>query len=136
MDCLMGIGELAAKSGVSASTLRYYEEIGLVVPDARERGQRRYSDAAFGRLRIVALCKAAGFSLAEIASLFNDRRPGRPESRKLAEVKLVQLDAQMLLLTHARAIVEWGMRCTCPSLDACKCDAHRDLAFLEGVGGL
>ena len=119
------IGEVAAAAGVAATTLRYYERIGLVPAPARLGGQRRYDDAVLARLEVIRLCKSAGFALDEIEALFADDAPGRPASRALAEAKLAEIDAQMASL--ARAVIEWGMRCTCPSIDACTCGIHRAL---------
>ena len=119
------IGEVAAAAGVAATTLRYYERIGLVPAPARLGGQRRYDDAVLARLEVIRLCKSAGFALDEIEALFADDAPGRPASRALAEAKLAEIDAQMASLARARAVIEWGMRCTCPSIDACTCGIHR-----------
>ncbi len=118
------IGEISRETGVAATTLRYYEQIGLVPEPTRLGGQRRYDDSILSRLEVIALCKAAGFSLDEIALLFADDAPGRPASRGLAEAKLAEIDAQMESLARARAVIEWGMRCTCPSIDTCTCGIH------------
>lgn len=118
------IGEVARRAGVAATTLRYYEHIGLVPPPARLGGQRRYDDSVLARLEVIGLCKSAGFALDEIQLLFADDAPGRPASRALAEAKLAEIDAQMESLARARDVIEWGMRCTCPSIDACTCGIH------------
>jgi MerR family transcriptional regulator, redox-sensitive transcriptional activator SoxR len=118
------IGDVARQSAVAPTTLRYYEKLGLVAPSARVGGQRRYDDAVLARLEVIRLCKSAGFTLAEIQTLFADDRPGRPASRALAQTKLAEIDARMTELARAREIVEWGMRCTCPSIDACTCGVH------------
>jgi DNA-binding transcriptional MerR regulator len=89
------IGEISRETGVAATTLRYYEQIGLVPEPARRGGQRRYDDSVLSRLEVIALCKTAGFSLDEIQLLFADDAPGRPASRALAEAKLAEIDAQM-----------------------------------------
>jgi DNA-binding transcriptional MerR regulator len=118
------IGEVARQAGIAATTLRYYEQIGLVPAPARRGGQRRYENSILPRLEVIGLCKSAGFSLEEIQLLFADDAPGRPVSRALAESKLAEIDAQMAALTRARSVIEWGMRCTCPSIDACTCGIH------------
>ncbi len=127
------IGEVARKAGIAATTLRYYEQIGLVPAPARLGGQRRYDDAILARLEVIALCKSAGFSLEEIQLLFADDAPGRPVSRALAEAKLAEIDARMASLTRARSVIEWGMRCTCPSIDACTCGIHPTHAAEESA---
>ncbi|OBJ02787.1 MerR family transcriptional regulator [Mycobacterium alsense] len=118
------IGEVAREAGIAATTLRYYERIGLVPAPARLGGQRRYDDSVLARLEVIRLCKSAGFTLEEIQLLFADDAPGRPASRALAEAKLAEIDAQMESLARARAVIQWGMRCTCPSIDACTCGIH------------
>ena len=119
------IGAVAREAGVAATTLRYYEQIGLVPPAARVGGQRRYDESVLARLEVIRLCKSAGFALEEIQLLFADDAPGRPASRALAEAKLAEIDARMESLARAREVIQWGMRCTCPSIDACTCGIHR-----------
>jgi MerR family redox-sensitive transcriptional activator SoxR len=118
------IGKVAEETGVAATTLRYYEQVGLVPAPARVGGQRRYDDSVVARLEVIGLCKSAGFTLDEIQVLFADDAPGRPASKALAEAKLSEIDARIESLTRARAVIEWGMRCTCPSIDACTCGIH------------
>jgi MerR family redox-sensitive transcriptional activator SoxR len=118
------IGEVVRRSGLPATTLRYYEELGLLRAPERASGQRRYDEAVLAQLKVIGLCKAAGFTLEEIKVLFADDAPGRPASRALAEAKLADIDAQLATLARARSIIEWGMRCTCPSIDACTCGIH------------
>ena len=118
------IGKVAAQTGVAATALRYYEQVGLVPAPARAGGQRRYDDSVLARLEVIGLCKSAGFTLDEIQVLFADDAPGRPASKALAEAKLTEIDARIESLTRARAVIEWGMRCTCPSIDACTCGIH------------
>ena len=123
------IGELARQAEVAATTLRYYERIGLIKSPTRVGGQRRYDDSVVARLDVIRLCKAAGFALDEIQLLFADDAPGRPTSRALAETKLAEIDARIAELQRAREIVEWGMRCTCPSIDDCTCGIHAAAPF-------
>jgi DNA-binding transcriptional MerR regulator len=127
MAARLTIGEVARQAGVAATTLRYYEQIWLVSAPARLGGQRRYDDSVLTRLEVIRLCKSAGFALEEIQLLFADDAPGRPASRALAEAKLAEIDAQMESLARARAVIEWGMRCTCPSIDSCTCGIHTAL---------
>ncbi|MFW3117896.1 MerR family transcriptional regulator [Mycolicibacterium mageritense DSM 44476 = CIP 104973] len=121
----MTIGEVARRAGVAQTTLRYYEQLGLLPAPGRVGGQRRYQESVLVRLEVIRLCKAAGFALDDIAVLMDDDTPGRPAARALAQAKLSEIDEQMTALTRARAIIEWGMQCTCPSIDACTCGIHR-----------
>jgi len=85
------IGEVASKAGLQPSALRYYEQVGLVPPPARVNGRRRYEADVLQRLAIIQLARQAGFTLAEIRTLFEGLEPGAtPVSRwkELAEAKL------------------------------------------------
>src|SRR6202453_4054612 len=110
------IGKVADETGVAATTLRYYEQIGRVPVPVRVGGQRRYEESVLARLEVIGLCKAAGFTLDEIQVLFADDAPGRPASRALAEVKLTEIDARMESLARARAVIESRIRSTRPSI--------------------
>jgi MerR family redox-sensitive transcriptional activator SoxR len=126
METMWSIGDISAQSGVPASTLRYWEDIGLLPTPVRVGGRRRYSASILRRLKVIGLCKAAGFELDEVQRLLTDASPGRPASRALAADKLSQIDAQMAVLAQARAIVELGMTCSCPSIDQCTCEVHAE----------
>ncbi|WKG06294.1 MerR family transcriptional regulator [Mycolicibacterium sp. HK-90] len=118
------IGEVARRTGVAQTALRYYEQLGLLPAPERVGGQRRYQESVLVRLEVIRLCKSAGFALDDIAVLMDDDTPGRPAARALAHAKLSEIDEQMSALARARAIIEWGMQCTCPSIDACTCGIH------------
>ncbi|WP_217158288.1 MerR family transcriptional regulator [[Mycobacterium] fortunisiensis] len=128
---MLTIGDVAERSGIASTALRYYEQVGLIPAPRRVGGQRRYEETVLTRLEVIRLCKTAGFSLTEIALLLDDS-PGRPVARELAQAKLAEIDAQLASLAQARAIIEWGMRCTCPSIELCTCGIHQELP--AGVG--
>ena len=123
MSMQLSIGEVSERTGIAATALRYYERVGLLPEPDRVGGQRRYHESILRRLKVIQLCKAAGFALDDIAVLLDDA-PGRPAARALAHAKLAEIDRQMQVLAQAREIIEWGMRCTCPSIDACTCGIH------------
>ncbi|OBB50383.1 MerR family transcriptional regulator [Mycolicibacterium fortuitum] len=127
MSALLTIGDVTHRSGVAQTALRYYEQVGLLPAPQRVGGQRRYQESVLLRLHVIGLCKTAGFSLTEIGLLLKDDTPGRPIARELAQSKLVEIDAQLEALARARAIIEWGMRCTCPSIELCTCGIHHEL---------
>jgi DNA-binding transcriptional MerR regulator len=120
----MSIGEVAQRSGVAATTLRFYEEEGLLRAPGRVGGRRRYPESVLGRLEVIGLCKSAGFSLEEIRVLLADDAPGRQASHSLAAAKLIDIDRQMATLRRAREIIEWAMTCQCESVNACDCGTH------------
>ncbi|MUL84576.1 MULTISPECIES: MerR family transcriptional regulator [unclassified Mycolicibacterium] len=127
MGMTLTIGDVTQRTGIAQTALRYYEQVGLIPAPQRVGGQRRYQESVLMRLEVIRLCKTAGFSLSEIGLLLEDATPGRPVARELAQAKLAEIDAQLESLARARAIIEWGMRCTCPSIELCTCGIHRDL---------
>lgn len=120
----LNIGDVARRSGVAATTLRYYEKIGLLPATSRAGGQRRYGESILAHLEVIRMCKIAGFTLEEIVVLFADEAPGRTVSRALAEAKLSEIDTRIAELTKAREVIEWGMACQCPSISTCACGIH------------
>ncbi|KHO26475.1 MerR family transcriptional regulator [Mycolicibacterium setense] len=126
MSATLTIGDVTQRSGVAQTALRYYEQVGLLPAPQRVAGQRRYQESVLMRLEVIRLCKTAGFSLTEIGLLLKDDTPGRPVARELAQTKLAEIDQQLEALVRARAIIEWGMRCTCPSIELCTCGIHHE----------
>jgi DNA-binding transcriptional MerR regulator len=111
---VLDIGEVAERSGVAPSTLRYYEEIGLISSLWR-RGLRRQFDAdVLLKLSLIAMGKAAGFSLEEIAGMFG--RDGRPDiPRDQLRLKADELQRQMAELRTLRDILRHVADCPAPS---------------------
>jgi MerR family transcriptional regulator, copper efflux regulator len=103
------IGEVAERSGFSASALRYYEDIGLVPPAGRSgAGYRMYDDLTLNRLAFVARAKQLGCTLEEIADLVEvaDREPCAPVQRRfhaLVTAKLTAAERQVAELTAFRS---------------------------------
>jgi DNA-binding transcriptional MerR regulator len=110
----MDIAEVARRTGVPASTLRYYEEKGLIRSVGRS-GLRRLFDASVPeRLALIALGRAAGFSLDEIARMF--RPDGKPDiDRRLLDQKADELDETIRKLGALRDGLRHAARCPAPS---------------------
>ncbi len=111
---MMDIGEVAERSGVAPSTLRYYEELGLIRPVGR-RGLRRQFDAdVLLKLSLIALGRAAGFSLLEIAAMFSqDGELDVP--RDELHAKADDLQRQMAKLRVLRDTLRHVADCKAPS---------------------
>lgn len=111
---LMDIGEVTSRSGASVSALRYYEEIGLI-RSAGRRGLRRQFDAGvLLTLSLIELGKVAGFSLAEIASMFaNDGMLNIP--RADLHAKAAELGRQITKLRALREAIQHVADCSAPS---------------------
>lgn len=120
---LMTIGELARRAGRSASSIRYYEQIGLLPAPARVYGQRRYDAGALRALTVVDAAKRAGLALDEIRALFDASAGGDSAAiqrlREVAERKLPELTAMIERSLLVREWLEAAARCECPSLYDC-----------------
>jgi MerR family transcriptional regulator, redox-sensitive transcriptional activator SoxR len=117
----LSIGQVADRAGVPASTIRYYESVGVLPEAARLSGQRRYASDIVRRLAIVDVAQRAGFTLAEIRDLLSvGDDPAYRRLRSLAERKLPEVDA---LIARAKAMRAWlaaATDCSCTSFDACE----------------
>jgi len=116
------IGEVAREAKVEASTLRYYESIGLLLPAERVNGQRRYDEESMKRLTVIQIAKEAGFTLKEIDTLlsgFSDDTPPSERWKALASDKLIEIDALIAKAQGMKMVLEEGMNCDCLSLDVC-----------------
>ena len=118
----MTIGEVAEKSGVPASTIRYYERIAVLPKAHRVSGRRQYTSDTLDRLALLRLAQACGFRLDEMRNLLHGFRPGVTASvrwKELAEVKRAELDAQMAKFRTMRRLVDRVLRCECLELSEC-----------------
>ena len=116
------IGEVAARSGIAASAIRYYESEGLLATPDRRNGWRVYDESILDQLRLIELAKAAGFSVAEIKRLgsgFSRRTPPGERWRELARSKLAQLDERIAEAERMKDVLRVVMRCRCPSFADC-----------------
>lgn len=102
----MNIGKLAAATGVSPDTLRYYEKEGLIeAPRRAANGYRHYEEAHVARVRFVRSAQALGFSLAEIREIVPRLAAGtfgRPEIEARLHAKLAEIDAHIRQLEQLR----------------------------------
>jgi DNA-binding transcriptional MerR regulator len=93
------IGTLARRTGTSAPTIRYYEDIGLLPhPDRRESGQRVYGNDATERLIFIRRCREFGFSIEQVRTLLDLMRDGKRscvEARDLAATHLASVRAKL-----------------------------------------
>ena len=130
----MDITEVARHTGVPASTLRFYEQKGLIRSTGR-RGLRRVFDAGvLQRLGLIRLGYAAGFSLDEIARMFAP--DGRPRiDRQMLAVKARELDARIQELTTMRDSLRHAVACKAPSHMECPTFRRLLKAAASGVIG-
>ena len=114
----LDIGEVAKQCGVPASTLRYYEEKGLIKSIGRRGLRRVFPAGVLERLALVALGRSAGFSLEEIAAMFSPDGRLRIDRQKLV-AKAKELDATIRQLTALRDGLKHAVNCSAPSHMEC-----------------
>lgn len=121
-DALLSIGEVAARTGLRTSHIRYYERVGVLPAPQRLSGQRRYREEVLHRLAIIDVAQRVGFTLEEIRELTGPPPDGHGAGeplRELAERKLPDIDA---LIQRAQAVQRWlnlAATCDCATVDVC-----------------
>ena len=114
----MDITEVARRSGVPASTLRFYEEKGVIVSIGRRGLHRVFDPGVLERLALIAIGRAAAFSLDEIALMFAP--DGRPRiDRQMLLSKAEELDRTIRKLTTMRDSLRHAAACRAPSHMEC-----------------
>ena len=115
----ISITEVTQQTGVRPSTLRYYEEIGLIHPTRRVGGRRQYDESVFQRLALIQTGQQAGFTLAEVGVLLQtvlDAESRGAEWHALANRKLREMDAMKLNIQNMKRLLEDIMNCDDASL--------------------
>ncbi|MFI0354355.1 MerR family transcriptional regulator [Actinomadura sp. 9N407] len=118
------IGELATRTGVATSALRYWEEFGLLPAPVRVSGQRRYPRSAVELVGVILALRDVGFSLRELSAFLAPRTPAVDGRRELIQRKLTELDQRIAHAQAARTAVAHALACPhedileCPSLSS------------------
>lgn len=129
----MDISEVAKRSGVPASTLRFYEEKGLITSVGRRGLRRLFGVDVLERLALIALGRSAGFSLDEIGRMLG--ADGRPRiDRQLLTDKAEELDCAIQKLTAMRDGLRHAAVCSAPS--HMECPTFRRLLGLAAAGAI
>lgn len=125
----MNIGAAAEKSGLSAKTIRYYEDIGLLSADRASNGYRDYSTSDIHRMRFIQRSRSLGFSIEEcrqLLSLYNDKERESADVKRLAKTKLTEIDRKLVELTELRDTLQRLVR-------SCNGDSRPDCPIIEGL---
>ncbi|MEU1314807.1 helix-turn-helix domain-containing protein [Streptomyces tibetensis] len=129
----LDIAEVAQRAGVPASTLRFYEEKGLIASTGRRGLRRQYDSGVLERLALIALGRTAGFSLDEIARMFAP--DGRPRiDRRMLSAKAEELDRRIRELGALRDSLRHAAACPAPS--HLECPTFRGLIDAAASGGV
>jgi MerR family transcriptional regulator, redox-sensitive transcriptional activator SoxR len=116
---MLTIGQVASRTGLRASAIRYYESRGLLPKALRIGGKRVYEGSVLERLAIIELAKTAGFHLDEIrATLLNAGKPG-VGWKALAQTKQPELEAEMKRLMITKHVLMRMSACSCATLEQC-----------------
>ena len=129
----MDISEVVKHSGVPASTLRFYEEKGLITSTGRQGLRRQFGANVLEQLALIALGRSAGFSLDEIASMIGT--DGAPRiDRQLLTSKAEELDGMIRKLSSMRDGLRHAAVCSAPS--HMECSTFRNLLGLAASGAI
>lgn len=113
------IGELARRTGVATSALRYWEELGLLPVPARVSGQRRYPRSAVGLVGEILVLRDVGFSLREARALIAARSSAVDGWRELHQRKLTELDQRIAQAQAARTAIAHALACPHEDIHEC-----------------
>lgn len=134
----LSVGELAARAGVSVSTLHFYETKGLIASSRTSGNQRRYGRDMLRRVAVIRVAQRAGVPLSEIAAALDAlparRTPNAADWAKLSAVWKDALEARITALTQLKDELEGCIGCGCLSLAACPLRNPGDALAKEGPG--
>ena len=127
----MNIGDAAGETGLWAKTIRYYEDIGLVVANRRDNGYRDYDARHLHKLRFVQRARSLGFSVDEcrhLLSLYEDQSRASSDVKALAEALLAEIDRKLAELKGLRGALA-GL------IESCHGDDRPDCPILDALAG-
>ena len=125
----MTIGEVARRTALRASAIRYYEKVGLLPKTPRVGGQRRFEIEVLNYLAVIDVARRAGFRIGEIRRLFHGFARGIPAFHRwqlLAQRKMAEMDELIARAKKMKRLLEKADRCKCFELEDC------GKAFLAG----
>lgn len=132
------IGDLAKRTGLSVSAIRFYETRGLVSPYRNAGGQRRFEPSDIRRLSFVLIAQKLGLTLEEISgaltSLPQGRTPTKRDWEKLSKAMRSTLDERIAMMMRLRDRLDGCIGCGCLSLKNCAIYNPGDEASARGAG--
>ncbi len=135
---MLTIGELAARSGMAPSALRYYEQQGLIRSSRTGGNQRRYERAELRRVAFIRIAQQIGVSLERIKQALDElpdnRTPTRADWERLSRRWRADLDERIALLERVREDLTGCIGCGCLSLQTCKLYNAEDELASRGPG--
>ena len=134
----ISIGQLAERTGLSVSAIRYYETQGLLFSERSRGGQRRFLRSDIRRLSFVLIAQQVGFTIEQIRNqletLPNNRTPNKKDWSRMSRGFQVLLDEKIDSLIQMRERLDGCIGCGCLSLAKCKLYNPQDKAYTKGSG--
>jgi MerR family redox-sensitive transcriptional activator SoxR len=138
VDDLLTIGDVAKRSGVAASALRFYEDRGLISSERAGSGHRRYPRSVLRRIAFIVFAQRIGLTLGEISDELSqlppDRAPNRRDWSRLSAGWSFRIDERIAELERLKAGLTECIGCGCLSLDRCQLANPGDRAARSGPG--
>jgi MerR family transcriptional regulator, redox-sensitive transcriptional activator SoxR len=138
VDPLLTIGEVARRSGVAASALRFYEQRDLISSERAGSGQRRYPRSTLRRIAFIVFAQHVGLTLneigSELAKLPGNRAPTRRDWSRLSRTWTARIDHNIAELERLKQGLTGCIGCGCLSLERCKLANPDDRAARLGPG--
>jgi MerR family redox-sensitive transcriptional activator SoxR len=138
LDGLLTIGEIAERSGLAASAIRFYERRGLISAERTPGNQRRYRRDVLRRIAFVRIAQRVGLSLEEITEALEglpvDKAPNAQEWERLTRGWRERLDDRIVMLEALRGGLTSCIGCGCLSLRTCTLANPNDVMGREGPG--
>jgi MerR family redox-sensitive transcriptional activator SoxR len=135
---LLSIGDLAGRTGLSVSAIRFYESRGLVASIRTGGNQRRFLRSDIRRLSFAQVAQRLGLTLAEVqaelAMLPDGRAPSRQDWEEISKRLRTTLNAKIAMLESTRDLLDGCIGCGCLSLDRCALYNPGDRAARAGAG--
>ena len=135
---MLTIGEVARRSGVATSALRFYEEQGLIAAERTDAGHRRYPRLVLRRVAFIVFAQKVGLSLekirVELARLPRNRAPERGDWARLSSSWTTRIDERIAELERMKSGLTECIGCGCLSLDRCQFANPGDRAARRGSG--
>ncbi|MBA3261756.1 MAG: redox-sensitive transcriptional activator SoxR [Thermoleophilaceae bacterium] len=135
---LLTISEVARRSGVASSALRFYEERGLIASERAGSGHRRYQRPVLRRIAFIVFAQRIGLTLEEIGAELDklppDRAPTRRDWSRLSSKWTTRIDQRIAELERLKAGLTECIGCGCLSLERCRLANPHDRAAELGPG--
>ncbi len=135
---IISIGDLARRTGLSVSAIRFYEAKGLIEPFRSSGGQRRFFRSDIRRLSFIRIAQTLGLSIegisAELAKLPNGRTPTATDWREISVAMRAMLDQRIATIERIRDRLDGCIGCGCLSLDKCALYNPGDKVAARGTG--